>query len=172
MVSASCPFFLPPRGGGQVLRVPFAGFVGDYQSIQVLVPTPYALPYLIGYYLGEAFGPIIGPADWVYTMVGEDTPFFWVHFDHPSRLLELNVFDASSGKLVGQALTDEYLPRNSTATGFFELAWDGQVTKGKKTFPVKNGNCVAKLTILKALGNAFNPAQWETWTSPVIAIHR
>ncbi len=25
-----------PQGGGQVYRVPFAGFVGDYQGIQVL----------------------------------------------------------------------------------------------------------------------------------------
>ena len=24
-----------PQGGGQVFRVPFAGFVGDYQGIQV-----------------------------------------------------------------------------------------------------------------------------------------
>ena len=27
---------LTPAGGGQVLRVPYAGFKGDYQAIQVL----------------------------------------------------------------------------------------------------------------------------------------
>lgn len=30
---------LAPQGGGAALRVPFAGFKGDYQSIQVLAPT-------------------------------------------------------------------------------------------------------------------------------------
>jgi hypothetical protein len=31
-------------------------------------------------------------------------------------------------------------------------------TKGKKTSAVKNGNYLAKMTILPALGNPFNPA--------------
>ena len=35
-----------PEGGGQVYRVPFAGFVGDYQSIQVLAPTANNFPWL------------------------------------------------------------------------------------------------------------------------------
>ena len=35
---------LTPEGGGQALRVPFAGFKGDYQSVQVLVPTADRLP--------------------------------------------------------------------------------------------------------------------------------
>jgi minor extracellular serine protease Vpr len=163
---------LTPRGGGQVLRVPFAGFVGDYQSIQVLAPTPYGFPMLAGSYLGEFYGPITGPADWYYTMVGEDIPFFLVHFDHPSRLIDFDIFDATSGKAVGKAMSDEYLPRNSTSGGFFAVGWDGLVTKGKKTFAVKNGTYVAKISVLKALGNPFNPAHWETWTSPVILIQR
>jgi minor extracellular serine protease Vpr len=37
---------------------------------------------------------------------------------------------------------------------------------------VKNGTYVAKISVLKALGNPFNPAHWETWTSPVILIQR
>jgi minor extracellular serine protease Vpr len=35
-----------PRGGGAVLRVPYAGFVGDYQSVQVLTPTGNGFPWL------------------------------------------------------------------------------------------------------------------------------
>jgi minor extracellular serine protease Vpr len=69
-------------------------------------------------------------------------------------------------------MSDEYLPRNSTSGGFFATGWDGFVTKGKKTFAVKNGTYVAKISVLKALGNPFNPAHWETWTSPVILIQR
>ena len=37
---------LTPVDGGRIYRVPFAGFVGDYQAIQVLTPTANALPWL------------------------------------------------------------------------------------------------------------------------------
>jgi hypothetical protein len=35
-----------PQGGGAVYRFPYAGLKGDYQSIQVLVPTPNNFPLL------------------------------------------------------------------------------------------------------------------------------
>ena len=37
---------MTPRGGGQVLRVPYVGFKGDYQSIQVLTNANCGLPAL------------------------------------------------------------------------------------------------------------------------------
>ena len=43
---------------------------------------------------------------------------------------------------------------------------------GNKVFFVPNGRYVAKLSVLKALGDESNPAHWETWTSPVITIAR
>jgi minor extracellular serine protease Vpr len=162
---------LTPRGGGQVLRVPYAGFVGDYQSIQVLAPTANGFPWLAGLYNGNYYG-VTGPADWIYTMVGDDIPFFLVHFDHPSRLFRLDIYDATSGKLLGEGFEDEYLPRNSTATGFFAISWDGTVIKGKKSVPLPDGTYTAKISVLKALGNPFNAAHWETWTSPGILIQR
>ena len=40
---------LTPQGGGQVYRVPFAGFVGDYQGIQAVTPSGiYGFPWLAG----------------------------------------------------------------------------------------------------------------------------
>ena len=35
-----------------------------------------------------------------------------------------------------------------------------------------DGEYVVVIKALKANGNAGNPAHWETWTSPVIAIDR
>jgi minor extracellular serine protease Vpr len=35
-----------PQGGGQVYRVPFAGFVGDYQGIQHMSSTQFGFPAL------------------------------------------------------------------------------------------------------------------------------
>ena len=162
---------LTPRGGGAVKRVAFAGFVGDYQAVQVLAPTANAFPWLAVLYSGSYY-KVTGPADWYYTMAGDDVPFFLVHFDHQSRLVQLEIFEAASGKRVGEAFSIDYMTRNTTATGFFALSWDGTVTKGKKTFAVPSGLYTARISVLKALGYAFNETDWERWTSPVIDVQR
>jgi minor extracellular serine protease Vpr len=71
----------------------------------------------------------------------------------------------------------EYLPRNSTSTGFFAFAWDGQRlhSNGRKFEKVKevpNGDYIVEVRVLKALGDPGNPDHWENWTSPVITIER
>ena len=118
-----------PQGGGQVYRVPFAGFVGDYQSITMLEPTANGFPWLAISSGGSFYGPVTGPEDWVYTMVGEDVPWFLVHFEHQSREFVATIYDAATGLPVHRAFNvafdEEYLPRNSTSTGFYAFAWDG-----------------------------------------------
>ncbi len=37
---------LTPQNGGQVLRVPYAGFVGDYQSVVAMTPTSFNFPWV------------------------------------------------------------------------------------------------------------------------------
>jgi len=94
--------------------------------------------------------------------------------------MEMNILHAGSMMPVHPVFhktnVDEYLPRNSTATGFFAMAWDGtriHSNGGKgKTKEVPNGDYVLQLRVLKALGDKTNPAHWETWTSPVITIAR
>jgi hypothetical protein len=172
---------------GSVLRVPFAGFAGDYQSIQALAPTPYGLPWLAVSIGGEYYGPVTGPADWVYTMVGEDVPYLLIHFDHQVARLAFEVRDANTGRLVNRdyqyGYVEKYLPRNSTSTGFFAFPWDGTLIRNpddryhdecriERTKVVPNGQYILVVKALKALGNERNPADWETWTSPVIAIAR
>ncbi len=171
---------------GSIMSVPFAGFVGDYQSIQAITPTPYGFPWLAISLGGSFYGPVEGPADWVYTMVGEDIPYFLIHFDHQVRSIEFRIFNAATGKPVhpvfNNAIFEEYLPRNSTPTGFFAFGWDGtrihsngyngignnnNLVKG-----VPDGEYIVEIKALKALGDPNNPADFETWTSPVIAIDR
>ncbi len=160
-----------PQGDGQVYRVPFAGFVGDYQSIQVLTPTPYGFPWLAVSIAGSFYGPVTGPADWTYSMVGEDIPYFLVHLNHQSRTLRIDIF-SQNGKAWHRAFNEEYLPRNSTSTGFFSFPFDGTTFAGNKSYTVPDGNYFAVLSILKANGDSNNPADWETWTSPIFAIDR
>lgn len=158
-----------PQGGGQTLRVPFAGFKGDYQSIQVLVPTVNNFPWLAKL-SGTTFQN--QPSGAVYTFAGGDIPYFVVHLDHQSRELRLEVFDANTGKAWHRAYSQNYVGRNSGAATFFSFAWDGTTTAGNKTYTVPNGQYIVKMTVRKALGDSANPAHVETWTSPVITIAR
>jgi minor extracellular serine protease Vpr len=152
-----------PRGGGQVFRVPFAGFVGDYQSIEVLT-HPFGLPLMYDQYGDDTVT--------TFSMVGDDLPYFGAHFEHQSRLLRLEAFDAVTGKSVGIILKMDYMIRNSTSTGYYEFVWDGTTLKSNRAYVAPNGQYIVKLSILKALGNTNNPADWETWSSPVLTIAR
>jgi subtilisin family serine protease len=163
---------------GSVLRVPYAGFSGDYQAIQVLVPTANNFPRL-----GREVSPglfSLVPAGSVFSMVGLDVPNFLVHMEHQARMLEFELYSARTGRPAGGLaldstfLRDEYLPRNSTATSFFAFAFDGRlpVRGTDASMPVANGTYFVKLKVLKALGDPSNPAHTETWTSPTFVIQR
>lgn len=158
-----------PDDGSAVLRVPFAGYVGDYQARQVLAPNANGFPWLakLG---GGTFTNQPGGA--TYSMVGDDIPFFLVHFGHQSRTVRMDVVDAASGKSWHRAMQTDYLGRNSSATGFFSFSWDGVTTGGKKSYVVPDGQYVVKLSVLKALGDSSNESHWERWDSPVITVER
>ncbi|MEP5569014.1 MAG: S8 family serine peptidase [Halioglobus sp.] len=174
-----------PDDGGEVLRVPYAGFVGDYQRIQGMAPGAYGLPAL-AVLIEEDFFPVGGPDDWVFSMEGSDVPFFLMHFDHQVEYLISNIYHAESGEPVHPVYhhgsEEYYLPRNDSAYGFFPIPWDGSRmhsngAKGKGNDKQKrkflpNGNYVMEIRALKANGDRSNPEHWESWTSPVIAIAR
>jgi subtilisin family serine protease len=163
----------------KVFRVPFAGFIGDYQSIQVLTPVfapPFGLPF-VAKLSGDFLLKVPEEAPAIFTMVGDDIPFVLVHLDHQSRRLRIEAFDAVTGKAWHRVSDDEYLPRNATATGFFTFVWDGWTFTGKgkndnQWRKVPDGNYVLKMSVLKALGDENNPAHWETWTSVPFTIDR
>ena len=147
-----------PQGGGQTYRVPYAGFVGDYQALPVLTANPYGLPRLMG-------GPI-------YTMEDGDSPEFWVNLGHQVRKLRMEVFDANTGKAWHRAYDLEYVDRNFNYNNIFSFPWDGTTVNNKKVNVVPDGEYVIGLSVQKALGDNDNPDHWETWTSPVITIDR
>lgn len=172
-----------PQGGGPVYRVPFAGFVGDYQGIQVLVSTPTNnFPQVTSLdscttgvvVAGECIGiGIYKPkaAGVPYTLTGTDFPYFAMYFAHQARSMTIDVYDLA-GKAWHRAIREEYLPRNSSSETFSVFFWDGTTTAGNKTYKLPDGQYIVKLSLLKALGDKTNPAHWETWTSPVITIDR
>ena len=165
-----------PVGGGQVYRVPFAGFVGDYQGIQALTPTPFNFPALGWTPDGTNFG-FASPGD-TFTMQGFDLPYILVHFDHQVQVFRIRIFNANGSPVHpvhNLGFNFEYLPRNSTTTGFFAFAWDGtrlQNNGNDKVKVVPDGSYYLVVEALKANGDASNPAHWETWTSPVFNVDR
>ncbi|HUE84614.1 MAG TPA: S8 family serine peptidase [Vicinamibacterales bacterium] len=158
-----------PQDGGAPYRVPYSGFKGDYQSIQVLAPTPNGFPWLAKL-VGTS---LVKQADGAtFTMQGGDVPRILFHLDHQSRRLRLEVNEAGTGRSWHRVVDLQYLTRNTSPTGFFSIAWDGDTFAGRKTFTVPNGTYEVTLSVLKALGDDSNPAHVETWTSPSFVIAR
>jgi len=161
---------LTPQGGGPVYRVPFAGYIGDYQARQVLTSGGYGFPWLSVLY-GGSYYMLTDPTDWTFTMAGSDVPYLLVHFDHQSRAFRVEIFD-QAGRAWHRAYNEEYLPRNSASTGFFAFPIDGYTVNGKRVNMLPDGTYYAKISVLKALGDDNKPAHWETWTSPMFVIDR
>lgn len=163
--------FLTPRVGSLTLTVPFAGFVGDYQSIPVLNNNAYGLPWLVLLY-DDIYYQLTDPIDWTFTMEGYDIPRFLVNFHHQSRKMVIKIYDAETDANWGKFVKELYLPRNSSTSGFFEFPFDGYTVKKGVTYKVPDGTYYAKIKLLKANGNPLNPAHWEWWTSPEFVIDR
>ncbi len=165
------------------LRVPYAGFKGDYQSIEAMASGFFGMP-LVARVVGNSYLPQGEGAS--FSMVDGDVPYFLVHFAHQSRVFEMHIRHASNGRPVHpvfhRSSVFEYLPRNAAVDGFFAFYWDGtrihsEVTRGRgntmeffKTVP--DGAYKIDLRVLKALGDPSNPNHWETFTSPTINIAR
>jgi minor extracellular serine protease Vpr len=158
-----------PDDGGTVLRVPYAGYNGDYQAIQVFT--------LAGFPLLAKLTPlefVPQPAGALFTMVGDDVPFILLHLNHQVANLKMEVIDVTTGLSLNFADDEDFLSRNSSANSFFAFAWDGTTMRrpGGKLRTVPNGTYRIDLSILKALGDPRNPAHFERWSSPRITISR
>jgi minor extracellular serine protease Vpr len=178
---------LTPRGGGDTLRVPYVGFKGDYQSLPVLTSASCGLPAVFKVNAAASDtclgGGIqrLGAAGASFTLQGSDIPILLYHLNHQVRRLNIQVYKADGSPVhpvFNYATQLDYLPRNSAAATFFEFDWDGTRSQdngggnGDHRKVVPNGTYVLKLSVLKALGNASNPADWETFTTPPITLAR
>lgn len=183
-------------GGGRTYRVPYAGFVGDYQSIQVLAPggcplVPFPALFKRGGETDCVAATPSAPAvklDGAFTVQGDaatfnvenknDRPVTLFHLAHQSRRLEIQAVDAITGQSYLVAFSD-YLPRNATngLGGYSTYTWDGKQLftnpAGKvhrKALP--DGAYRLRLVVTKALAEDGNDAHLETWESAQFNIVR
>ncbi len=169
-----------PTTGGQTYRVPYAGMGGDYQAA---VAMPIRAPFpTVGKEVVPGGFDLASPTE-VWTLQSADeVPNLLLHFDYQSRRMEIEVVRAANGHklhpVFSNAYEENFLPRNSTAGGFFAFPWNGtrMHDNGRGTPDhrkvVPDGQYKLVVKVLKALGDANNPAHWETWTSPTITIDR
>jgi minor extracellular serine protease Vpr len=169
---------ITPDDGSDLLRVPYAGFIGDYQQLEVLTPSAFGVFPALGV-TGDGINFGLMPVDYVYTMEGFDVPNILLHLHHQSRQMVVTLLKANGSPVhpvFNTVMTIDYLPRNATNAGFFAFDWDGnrfQSASGKgKTKVVPDGSYRFEVSILKALGDPANPSHWETWTSPIFEIDR
>jgi hypothetical protein len=173
---------LTPNDGSQVLRVPYVGFKGDYQSIQVLAPTANNFPWLAnlsgGFFNNQ-------PAGASFTMQAGDFPQILYHLDHQARRLRFDVYNITTPKKTYLITGGDYTVRNQSPNGFFALEWDGTATKDAnvaengfvtpdptKIVTLPNGQYAIKITVTKALGKFNRASDTETWISPTITLAR
>jgi minor extracellular serine protease Vpr len=154
------------RGTTKVSRVPYLGMKGDYQAVTILTPVAPQL---------ARQNPSTGvftnlPSGGTFTLLGGDVPFFRVHLDHFAMRLKADLF-STSGKAYGVAMDIPDWGKSSTATSVYNISWGGGVTLNKQLYLVPNGTYRMRIQVLKALGDASNAADWETWTSPIITLN-
>jgi subtilisin family serine protease len=158
-----------PRGGAGTVRVPYAGFKGDYQAIPILTPIGYDLPWLARVE-GNNITPF--PNGETFTLEGNDIPTLFVHYDHAVRKLRIDAYEAVGQKWVGSVVHADYVARSASANSATDYPWDGTVVFRRKVREVPNGVYVLKLSVLKPLGDSRVANDWETWTSPAITLAR
>jgi hypothetical protein len=181
------------------MRVPYAGYVGDYQAIQASTATAQGFPWLArktnividgtghirANYTKQSAGAVFTLAPTTLTTVpassttraGTDTPFVVVHMNHQARNVRLEVFSPSSTKSLGTAFEQDYVARNlyETATvsqwDFVKaFPFDGTTRQGNKRSALPDGQYYLVMTITKAGADRSDPT--ETWTSPTFTIDR
>jgi minor extracellular serine protease Vpr len=185
---------LTPQGGGAPLRVPYAGFTGDYQTIQVLAPGACTFPGIFkagGQTTCAAGPPAVNLNGWTRQAAGAtydvgdrpDRPIVLFHLAHQSERLEIRAVNASDQEfLVARTDLAERNPTNdlsppggATGPGFFTFTWDGKAVftnpngvTNRRGLP--SGTYKLRLVVTKALAEPGNPAHIETWDSPTMNI--
>ena len=176
-------------------RVPYGGFDGDYQAIQVLAPGACTFPGIFkagGQTTCAAGPPAVNLPGWTRQAAGAtynvgnrpDRPIVLYHLAHQSQRIEIRAVNASNQEfLVARTDLAERNPTNdltppgqTSGPGFFTYTWDGKAVFINEKNGVVNrrglpsGTYKLRLVVTKALAETGNAAHTETWDSPTMNI--
>jgi subtilisin family serine protease len=159
----------------QTYRVPYVGFVGDYQYDMSHIYEPYfGMPWLTD----KNWTPYFSDGH-VFTMVQWNDPTLLFHFYHQVPQMYVEVINAQTGRMVRQnnslAFDVSLIDRDWEAGGVASIhvfEWDGTRMIGDLYWPVKDGAYQLRVKALKALGDPADMSHWEFWQSPMFWIDR
>ncbi len=181
-----------PADGGPPLRVPFAGYKGDYRAVPATTPTSQGYPWLARQtgvtvdgagaihpvYAKQAAGAsfTLAPASFGPRQ-GADIPFVLLHLHNFARRIRVEVWSPGSRRSLGEAFRQDYVPRNPVENLLAQpwslatpLPIDGTVRRGGKRLRLPDGEYELRVTVERALAGPGTPV--ETWTSPPFRIDR
>jgi subtilisin family serine protease len=133
-----------PGDGGPPLRVPYAGYKGDYQAVPAMTPTAQGYPKLA-------------------RASDTDTPSVLVHMNNYARRIRVVAYRGRHR--AGVVFRQDYVPRDHVEA---PLAWNLATTLALRRLPPGTYHVV--LTVERALAARDTPV--ETWTSPEFTIAR
>jgi hypothetical protein len=168
---------------GQNMVIPYGGFKGDYQSIQVLGNLIVGgqsqdFPALIDDAADDYYTEgqeVATPID--YTMAEGDAPYILAQISHQARKLTLELLDGN-GMVIETLGKQEYLGRSCTnnlaltsdrCDAFNTYRWDGKLSNGKDA---PNGTYQLRIKVLKALGDESVESDTEVYTTQKFTVAR
>jgi hypothetical protein len=157
---------LTPQGGGQTLRVPFTGFVGDYQSVVATKTAPVLCKRL-----DPSTYEIVSQGTSFSMVNAYNLPYVLLQLDHQASTLVMDIYDANNDSYWYRAVEDNFLPRSS-GNAYFGYVFEGITLDGDREVTVPDGTYYAKVSILRALGDVSNPSHWEEFTTVDFVIDR
>lgn len=177
---------------GEPLRVPFAGFVGDYQQLPILTDAGAGLPALADVTACDRYVGVnctmggeydLLPDGATFSMTEGDYPVVVAHLEHAAQNVSLQLFHARADGTAGRpyagrlntVLSEDFVGRSEAATAFNAYTWDGTRPRAggsDRRVPVPDGRYVLRLTATKPLADPADPDHVETWDSPVIVVDR
>jgi minor extracellular serine protease Vpr len=172
----------PDDDTATALRVPYAGFAGDYLDRPLLgwqaddgsqVDVDPRVSEIIRDEDGfiDDFDPVEPGHQF---NVGEgDYPVVQAFFGHFPREMEVWAVHQRTGQR-HLAIHAEYLPRSPAMDEYRSYLWDGRVQAGNSgnTRPAPQGTYTFEMRVLRTAGDADNPDHWETWESEPFEITR
>jgi minor extracellular serine protease Vpr len=154
--------FTPTAGVATAVTVPYAGVKGDYQSVNVVASDPKLLGR-------NASGALVAANPGrVYTMRGGDVPAFSLSLRYGVDVISARYvgLDGSAWIAGIPAFAYAMMHRNNAATPatFSGGDFDASV--------LPDGRYRIEIDLVKALGDASNPAHHQAATTPWFSIQR
>lgn len=170
--------FEPEDDDASTLRVPYAGFAGDYADGMPLLGTWYWGPGVDDEIEFVEIDPLLAVEDGEeYEIIEEDGHVFRTRdgeypvvapfFGHFPQEMELWAVDQERDKRY-LVMQDEYLPRSPALVERYVFEWDGTVRAGssENRRGLPSSSYTLELRVLRAMGDADNPEHWDEWESP------